>query len=206
MAGGLFQEPEGATPIEADDARGLIPTWIATRDELNAAEQENIAKALAWASSSSRMSSLSALLKEDAMLELHKRMFGEVWRWAGTYRRHDTNIGACWPYVPTRVRELLADVAAQTADVGRLPWPADELAVRFHHRLVAIHPFPNGNGRHARLAADLLAAALGEPPFSWGSGSEGLNAPGQARHDYLSALRKADSSFEYGPLLDFARS
>jgi Fic-DOC domain mobile mystery protein B len=200
----LFDEPEGATPLDPDDARGLIPTWVATRGDLNAAERANIAKAVTWAVTSRRMGSHDSLLTEESMKTLHRRMFGDVWRWAGTYRPHDTNMGTRWPYISTQVRELLADVLAQTADSENLPWSADELAVRFHHRLVVIHPFTNGNGRHSRLAADLLVSVLGEPVFTWGS--ENLNSPGEARRAYLAALRTADSEFDYRPLLEFARS
>lgn len=204
MTGDLFQEPEGATPVSPDDAKGLIPTWVATRADLNAAEQENIARAIVWASTSPRMGSLASLMTEKSMKTLHRRMFGDVWKWAGTYRQHDTNMGAHWAYIPARARELLADVLAQTADSENLPWTADELAVRFHHRLVVIHPFANGNGRHSRLAADLLASALGEPVFTWGS--ENLSSSGEARRSYLEALRTADSQYDYRPLLEFARS
>jgi Fic-DOC domain mobile mystery protein B len=203
-AGDLFQEPEGATPLSPDDAKGLIPTWVATRADLNAAEQENIARAIVWASGSPRMGSLASLMTEESLKTLHRRMFGDVWKWAGIYRQHETNMGTNWPYISTGVRELLADVLAQTAYSENLPWPADELAVRFHHRLVVIHPFANGNGRHSRLAADLLASVLGRPAFTWGS--ENLNAPGEARRAYLDALRTADKQYDYRPLLEFARS
>lgn len=204
MTADLFQEPEGATPLSPDDAKGLIPTWVATRADLNSVEQENIAQAVTWASTSPRMGALASLMTEESMKTLHRRMFGEVWKWAGSYRQHDANMGAHWPYISTQVRELLADVLAQTADPENLPWPADELAVRFHHRLVVIHPFANGNGRHSRLAADLLVNVLGEPSFAWGS--ENLNGPGEARHTYLEALRTADSLYDYRPLVEFARS
>ena len=204
MAADLFHEPEGATPIDPDDAKGLIPTWVATRGDLNAVEQENIARAVAWAFTSPRMHLLGSLMTEESMKMLHRRMFGDVWKWAGSYRQHDANTAAPWPYVPTRVRELLADVLVQSSDRTNLPWPADELAIRFHHRLVPIHPFPNGNGRHARLAADLLVRALGRPTFSWGS--ESLDSPGDVRSAYLDALRTADSRHDYGPLVEFARS
>ena len=147
---------------------------------------------------------MAALLQEETMKRLHRRMFGDVWKWAGHYRKHDTNMGAHWPYIQTQVRELLADVAAQTSDPDALPWPADELAVRFHHRLVVVHPFPNGNGRHSRLAADLLVTLLGEPVFSWGA--ESLNESGAARAAYLDALRRADSLYDFEPLVAFARS
>lgn len=204
MSDDLFAEPEGGTPLDPEDAAGLIPTWIATRSDLNTAEQENIARAFVWAERSRLMASRATLLTEDSMKTLHARMFGDVWRWAGTYRHHDTNMGANWPYISTQVRELLADVLAQTTDLGDLPWSADELAVRFHHRLVVVHPFPNGNGRHARLAADLLVRTLGQPVFSWGS--QNPNTTGESRRAYLDALRTADAAFDYGPLLAFARS
>jgi len=200
----LFEEPAGATPIDPDDATGLIPTWVATRADLNGAEQENIAKAIAWASAGSGPRSVDALMTEGMIRSLHKRMFGDVWRWAGSYRQHDTNMGAPWPYVPMQVLELLEDVLAQTSDRENMPWSADELAVRFHHRLVAIHPFPNGNGRHARLAADLLVELLGGQAFSWGA--KDLGEEGSARAAYLEALRLADREFDYAPLLVFTRS
>jgi Fic-DOC domain mobile mystery protein B len=201
---GLFDNPAGATPLDPDDVKGLIPTWVATRGDLNAAEQLNIAKAVTWASSRGGPHSLVALLQEETVRSLHRRMFGDVWKWAGDYRKHDTNMGVHWPYIQTQVRELLADVIAQTSDIGALPWSADELAIRFHHRLVVVHPFPNGNGRHSRLAADLLVALLGEPVFSWGA--ENLNESGAARAAYLDALRRADSVYDFEPLVAFARS
>ncbi len=182
---------------------GLIPTWLATRGDLNAAEHANIVKALLWAESKGGPHSLAALLSENLMRNLHRRMFDEVWKWAGEYRRHNTNIGADWPHISTQLRDLLADVSVQTQDRDRLPWTPDELAVRFHHRLVLIHPFPNGNGRHARLAADLLVFLLGEPFFTWGA--EDLGAPGSAREAYLDALRHADRTQEFAPLVSVAR-
>lgn len=200
----LFEEPDGATPLDEEDRSGLIPTWLATRGDLNAAEHANIVKALLWAESKGGPHSLAALLTEDRMKNLHRRMFNEVWKWAGEYRRHNTNIGTDWPCISTQLRDLLADVVVQTEDRDRLPWAPDEIAVRFHHRLVLIHPFPNGNGRHARLAADLLVSLLGEPVFSWGA--EDIGAPNEARAAYLDALRHADQTQEFAALVSFARS
>lgn len=201
---GLFEHPEGATPVDPDDVGGLIPTWVATRADLNAVEQANIGQAMRWASSKGGPRTLEALLTESTMRTLHARMFGDVWKWAGQYRTHDTNIGTHWPYISTHVRDLLADVLVQVSDPDALPWSADEVAVRFHHRLVVIHPFPNGNGRHSRLAADLLVTALGHPVFTWGATD--LNAAGQGRSTYLAALQRADSARDYEPLVAFARS
>lgn len=203
-AQGLFDEPEGATPLDPDQAQQLIPSWVATRADLNAVERENISRAVAWASSRNGPKTLQLLMRDSMMRDLHARMFGDVWKWAGQYRLHDTNIGASWPYVPTQVHDLLADVTAQAGDRAALPWSEDEIAIRFHHRLVAIHPFPNGNGRHARLAADLLATALGRPVFTWGA--RDLSLAGTAREVYLAALRVADESRDYASLVKFARS
>lgn len=115
---GLFQEPDGATPLDPDDAKDLLPTWIATRADLDAAEQENIARAVVWASSGRRMGSRDLLMTETSMKMLHRRMFCDVWKWAGAYRCHDTNLGVHWPYIATQVHELLADVLAQTGVSG----------------------------------------------------------------------------------------
>jgi Fic-DOC domain mobile mystery protein B len=203
-AGDPFDDPDGATPLGPEDFEGLIPTWIAMRADLNLAEQENITKALDWASDRFGPGSLPRLMSDASMRELHRRMFGDVWTWAGAYRLRETNIGIAWPQIPVRIRDLCADVLAQTADGASLPWSEDEVAVRFHHRMVVIHPFPNGNGRHARLAADLLVGALGRPPFTWGSAD--LVGKGVARAAYLDALRLVDASEAFGPLVVFARS
>jgi len=127
-------------------------------------------------------------------------MFGDTWRWAGRYRTRDTNIGAAWERIPERVRELCGDASYQRAHGV---YPVDAFVARFHHRLVQIHPFPNGNGRHARLIADLLLADAGRAAFTWGAAD--LGADGGARAAYLAALRAADGG-DYDPLLEFVRS
>jgi Fic-DOC domain mobile mystery protein B len=199
----LFEEPEGTTPLDDDDQRGLLRTDIALRHELNMAEAENIASAQHWAFSRRRR--LSRLLTQAEKKELHRRMFGEVWKWAGTFRVKETSIGIVPYRISPELENLLLDIQAQTGDRDRLAWPADEIAVRFHHRLVSIHPFPNGNGRHARLAADLLVVNLGRPRFGWGSSGH-LTETSDARSRYLTALRVADRESDYAALMDFARS
>lgn len=195
----LFQEPSDATPLEAEEREGLLQSWISRRGDLNVAEQENIVRAIAWARR--RRQRLPAdLLTEDFARVLHKRMFGEVWKWAGTYRRTARNIGIDAYRIPTEVPGLFGDVRYW---IESETWPRDETAVRLHHRLVAIHPFPNGNGRHARLMADLLVERLGGAPFSWGQGH--LADVGALRSAYIAALRAADDH-DIGPLLVFARS
>jgi Fic-DOC domain mobile mystery protein B len=191
----LFQQPDNATPLMPDDMRGLIPAYIAYRSELNEAEQENIARAQDWALARKRDP-----LSEKFLRELHRRMLGEVWKWAGKFRTSERNLGIPFYEIPMALRQLLDDTQAW---IGYDTYPPDEIAVRFHHRLVQIHPFPNGNGRHARLAADLVVMRLGRDRFSWGMQS--LRDAGATRQRYIAALQTADL-FDIRPLLGFARS
>lgn len=197
----LFDGPPGSSPLEPDDQDGLIPTWIATRADLNAAEQANIAKAAVWVSA--RTWKVGQILSRDWLRVLHTRMLGEVWEWAGTWRKRETNLGLPPGEIETALEDLVHDVQAQVTDMSPDAWSSDEVAIRFHHRLVSIHPFANGNGRHARLAADELAVSLGRPRFSWGGG-EDLTAAGAVRSEYMAALKAADLG-DIGPLMAFAR-
>ena len=187
--------PPGATPLDADELANLIPGHITTQGELNEWEQLNILQGEAWTRKQRQ-----EILQEAYVRKLHERMFGETWRWAGEFRKSDKNLGVDWLKIGVELKKLLDDVRYQ---VEHGSYPADEIAVRFHHRLVAIHPFPNGNGRHARLMADLLAERLGHPRFSWGSRS--LVDASETRQRYIAALQAADAR-DYGPLLAFARS
>jgi Fic-DOC domain mobile mystery protein B len=191
-----FAEPEDATPLAPSERRGLRQSWITTRADLNEAEQLNIVRAVAWATA--RRS--QKLLTEPYLRSLHRRMFLDVWEWAGDYRTTERNIGIEAFRIATATRELLDDV---TYWLNKAAFEPDEAAVRFHHRLVAIHPFPNGNGRHARLMADLLIRALGSTPFPWGRSN--LSAATDTRARYIAALRAADNH-DIRPLLAFARS
>jgi Fic-DOC domain mobile mystery protein B len=191
----LFEEPDDATPLTPEERDALIPADISYRHELNAAEQENILRAQNWALATRR-----ELLTERFVKDLHGRMLGDVWRWAGQFRISERNLGIPYYEIPIALRHLLDDVRTWT---GRRSYSSDEIAVRLHHRLVQIHPFPNGNGRHARLMADLLVTRLGEQRFSWGSDS--LQDASDLRKRYIAALRAADDH-DIGPLLMFARS
>jgi Fic-DOC domain mobile mystery protein B len=186
---------EGQTPLNTDELLGLIPP-ITRHNELNELEQLNI---IAAEGSLFARRPPTALLDEKYILRVHKRMFGEVWRWAGKFRSSDKNIGCPWPALPVELRMLLGDVKFWIEAEIYLP---DEIGVRFHHRLVAIHLFPNGNGRHARMMADLLAVRLGRPRFSWGSTH--LDKAGDVRRRYIDALRATDNH-DIAPLLIFAR-
>lgn len=196
MTDPLLPIGDGHTELTEDDRHGLKLSYVTTRGELNDAEQRNIASAAVGR----RPPSIGRLLDDKYLRELHKAMFGEVWEWAGQYRRRESNIGVDPRLISVEMRNLTGDVAAWIENAA---YPPDEVGVRFHHRLVVIHAFPNGNGRHSRIAADYLARALGEKPFSWGSGLDVTTAELRAR--YLAALHEADSG-SIGALLAFARS
>lgn len=159
----LFQEPEDATPLEPEEREGLLQTWITHRSDLNEAEQDNIVKGAAWARRGRRQKP-DAILTADFAQEMHKRMFGDVWSWAGKYRTTARNIGIDACRIPMDVLAMFDDVRYW---VEHRTYEPEELAIRLHHRLVSIHPFPNGNGRHARLMADLLVERLGSRSFTW---------------------------------------
>jgi Fic-DOC domain mobile mystery protein B len=189
--------PDGATPLDPDEAEGLIPDHISTRGELNAWEQLNIAKGAKWIRDKA---ATGDLLNQAAVRELHRRMFSDTWTWAGCFRQSLKNIGVPPETIPEQLHNLLVDVVYW---VEHGTYPIDQIGCRLHHRLVAIHPFPNGNGRHARIITDALLKALGAIPFSWGSGS--IDSPGAVRERYISALRDADRG-DYDPLMAFVRS
>lgn len=190
-----FDYPPGATPLDADELASLIPGHITTQGELNEWEQLNIAQGENRARKQRK-----EILNEAFLRQLHKQMFGETWKWAGGFRKSDKNISVDWLTIGVELKKLLDDAHYQ---IEHASYPPDEIAVRFHHRLVAIHPFPNGNGRHARLMADLLAERLGQPGFTWGSRS--LIDASETRQRYIAALQAADAR-DIAPLLAFARS
>jgi len=193
----IFDQPDdAATPLTPEETRELIPAHISDRADLNEAEQENITRGQAWALGRRRRDTLS----EKFIKDLHKQMLGEVWRWAGDFRRSERNLGIPFYEIPAALRQLLGDTKAW---IEYKSYPPDEIAVRFHHRLVQIHPFANGNGRHARLMADLLVMELGQERFSWGRAN--LQEAGDVRARYIAALKAADNH-DIGPLLAFARA
>lgn len=195
MSGLFAPADDSGTPLAPEEKRDLIPAYIALRGELNAAEQDNIARGQAWALQPRR-----EILDERFLLALHRRMFGDVWRWAGRYRTTERNLGvAAWD-IAVEMTNLIGDAKTWVAHAS---YPRDEIAIRLHHRLVWIHPFANGNGRHARLVADLLVMQQGGERFSWGRGS--LYSAGELRRRYIAALHAADRH-DLARLAAFARS
>lgn len=185
-------EPSGATPIDDDDLAGLIPDFVATRADLNQVEFENITKALPWAYRRAHMVGTDGVLSYGFMLDLHRRMFGDVWKWAGTLRRRITNIGIDPSQIVMQSRLLFDDARFGHRESV---FSADELAARLHSRLVSIHPFPNGNGRSTRLMADLYLIAIGSPAFTWGESRLGEEDAGRAA--YIRALVVAVETHDY---------
>jgi Fic-DOC domain mobile mystery protein B len=190
-----FEADDHATPLTPEEREGLIPTYVTLRGELNELEQQNILEADQWVFGRKR-----DVLDEPFLRGLHRRMFNRVWRWAGKYRTSERNLGVPPYRIEIDLRQLLDDARYW---IEHETYPPDELAVRFHHRLVFIHPFPNGNGRWSRLAADRLIVTLGGERFSWGGAN--LQSAGDIRRAYIDALHAADNH-DLGPLTAFARS
>ncbi len=194
----LFAMGEGNTPLSPEEQADLIPD-LTTKEELNEWERQNILEAYGWALNPRNLVRQNPFA-EAYVRELHLRMFDQTWKWAGIYRTSEKNIGI--PHF--QVREALASLLGDARYwMEHQTFEPDELAVRFHHRLVWIHPFANGNGRHARLIADVLARMQGRPAFTWG-GADIVQA-GDFRRSYIDALRAADKN-DIRPLLSFCRS
>jgi Fic-DOC domain mobile mystery protein B len=198
-----LDEPDDATPLTDEERQGLrLP--VLTRKELNRAEAENISRAMTWLFLSRRQLRPGSVTREAWLKRLHWRMYDQVWTWAGLYRTTDRNLGVPYWHIRVGMRNLEADAQAWLADTSATRFSDDERAVRFGYRLVAIHPFPNGNGRWSRLASDALIVALGGHRFTWGGAS--LTDTGQLRRSYITALQAADTVGDFGPLRAFARS
>lgn len=192
----LFKYAKGATPLSPDEVNNLIPSHITTQKQLDEWEQYNIVQGINWAFSRKRNDLLSILFAK----KLHKQMFNNTWLWAGSFRKRQTNIGIASIYIPQELKLLFDDVQFQLEHDS---FPIREIGVRLHHRLVFIHPFPNGNGRFSRLMAELLMRHNGEAGFSWGNCN--LASDSETRGKYLSALREADNG-DYSNLIKFADS
>jgi Fic-DOC domain mobile mystery protein B len=191
-----FAYPEGATPIDPNEREGLKHKHITTRAELDHLEQANIEEGLRWLSRARNID----VLDISFLMTLHKQLFGEVWKWAGQFRTTGKNIGVEPSQIAIELRNLLDDVPYW---IENETYPSLEIAIRFHHRLVKIHLFPNGNGRHARIATDLLTSrVLDAGAIDWAAGYD-LQQFSDRRSEYIAALRAADGH-DYGPLFSFA--
>ncbi len=182
----LVGEPDGATPLEPEEMEGLLHKHVTTRGQLDELEQYNIQEGLKWLKRQKNADPFS----EVFVRELHKKLFGQVWKWAGTFRQTEKNIGIDPHQIAVELRLLLDNAKYR---VEHSTYPPKELAARFHHRLVHIHLFPNGNGRHARILADtVLTVVLNEKPIDWAGGVD-LQKMSDRRTEYIAALRAADA-------------
>lgn len=188
----IFETDDNSTPLTEEEKQLLKARWITTRAELNELETKGIAGAEIWL-----LKNKKDILNETFIKNLHKKMFGDIWKWAGTFRTTERNIGVAPYEIQPKLRILLDDVKFW---IDNRTFSQKEIAIRFHHRLVQIHPFPNGNGRISRLMADLLMRQFGLPVLDWGSGS--LTEISELRKEYISALQKADNG-DYLLLLNF---
>ncbi len=189
----IFEADDKSTPLTAEEKDGLKLEWITLRSELNEAEAQNIAQAQVWLLSNKNKDVCSDVFLRD----LHKKMFGEVWNWAGSYRTSERNIGVAPYQISVKLMQLFDDVKFW---IDNKTYSNREIAVRLHHKLVQIHPFPNGNGRVSRLMADLLLEKLEEKKLCWGNTN--LVNISEVRNNYIAALRKADAG-DYTDLLKF---
>lgn len=191
---------EGQTPIDEDEKLGLkIPT-LTTKQELDEFEHNNIEKAIQW--TLKNKFSKENIFQDAFLKKLHIKMFGDVWSWSGEYRKSNKNIGVDKSIISTQVKNLLDDSLFW---VDNQTFEPDELALRFKHRLVSIHLFPNGNGRHSRLVADVIISHIFKKPvFTWG-GTKDINKVSDARKSYIKSLKEADLG-NYKPLIEFSRS
>jgi Fic-DOC domain mobile mystery protein B len=190
---------DGQTPIDEDEKEGLLIETIATKGELDEFEQQNIEEAMQWVFG--RKFKAADVFTERFIRNIHKRMYDGVWAWAGTFRKTDKNLGIDKYQIPVALKLLCDDTLFW---IKNGTYPPEEIAVRFKHRIVSIHCFPNGNGRHSRLMGDIIIEKLfDQEPFSWGAGN--LLKEGDTRKTYIQAVKAADQG-EYAPLLTFARS
>ncbi len=194
-----YEYIDGQTPLDEDEKEGLLIPTIATRGELDEFEQQNIEQALLW--SLNRSFKAETVFTEKFIKALHKRMYGDVWAWAGEFRKSNKNIGIDKYQIPTELRYLLDDAKFWYANNTFSP---TELTIRFKHRLVSIHCFPNGNGRHSRLMADIIIEKIfKQKVFSWGATN--LVRQGNTRTTYLSSIKAADNG-DIQPLITFAQA
>lgn len=192
---GIVGEPDGATPLDPDELDGLKFGHVKTRGELDELEQVNIEQGLLWLARARPKD----ILSEDFVRKLHKQLLGDVWSWAGTFRQTEKNIGIDPIQIAVELRVLLDDARYWADNETYAPL---EAAARFHHRLVQIHCFPNGNGRHARIMTDIyLQECFGHPPIEWAAGQD-LLKDNARRDSYIAALRAADAG-NFDPLLEF---
>ena len=190
---------EGQTPLDEYEKEGLKIKSITTQGELNEFEQLNIEKAVEWTIRSNLKA--EKILTEKFVKGLHKRMYNEVWKWAGEFRKSEKNIGVSWIQIGIELRSLLEDTKYW---IENYTYPPEEIAIRFKHRIVSIHCFPNGNGRHSRLMADIIIESIFKKEiFNWHQSN--MVKANEIRKQYIHSLREADHG-NIKPIIEFAKN
>lgn len=190
---------DGQTPLSEEEKDGLLIGTITTQQELNEFEQLNIEKAMVWVLENKFKR--DKILTEKFIKDLHRRMYNDVWKWAGDFRRSNKNIGIDWTQTGMQLKYLLDDTNYW---IDNTTYSPEEIAIRFKHRLVAIHCFPNGNGRHSRLMADIIIEKIfGLPVFTWHQSN--MVEANDIRKKYIQSLKDADNGI-LDPLVEFART
>lgn len=193
-----FYYIDGQTPLSEEEKDGILIKSITTREELDELEQLNIEKAIEWILKNKFKQ--ERILSEEFIKLIHSKMLGDVWKWAGVFRKSDKNIGVNWTMIGVELKMLLDDTKYWIENETYSP---DEISIRFKHRLVSIHCFPNGNGRHSRVMADIIIESIfGKDIFTWNNSN--LTEASQTRKEYIDSIKKADQGI-IEPLLRFAR-
>lgn len=193
-----LQYKNGQTPLDEEEKEGLKIKSITTQGELDEFEQLNIEKAVEWTIHNNLKP--ERILTEKFVKDLHKKMYGDVWKWAGEFRKSDKNLGIKWTQIGIELKTLIDDAKYWIENNTYTP---EEIAIRFKHRIVAIHCFPNGNGRHSRMMADIIMESIfGGKNFSWHQSN--MVKADDTRKEYIAALRKADNG-DINPLIEFAK-
>ena len=194
-----LQSIEGQTPLDENEKEGLKIKSITTQGELDEFEQLNIQEAVEWTIRTNL--NVERILTEKFIKDLHKKMYGNVWKWAGEFRKSDKNIGISWPQIGIELKKLIDDTEYW---INNNTFSAEEISIKFKHRIVAIHCFPNGNGRHSRIMADIMMEFIfGKEIFSWHKSN--MVKPNDIRKQYITALKKADNG-NIEPLIKFAKN
>lgn len=190
---------EGQTPLNEEEKEGLKIKSITTQGELDQFEQLNIEKAIEW--TISKKFKVERILTEKFIKDLHKKMYDDVWKWAGEFRKSEKKIGIKWTQIGVELNYLLDDTRFWIQNGTFSP---EEIAIRFKHRIVSIHCFPNGNGRHSRLMADIIMEAVFyKEAFSWQQSN--MVKADQTRKEYIACLKEADNG-NINPLIEFAKN
>lgn len=186
----------GETPI---DVSHLKVKGVQTRSQLDSVEAANILKVVSKYFGRRRPTERMAPFTLQWVKRLHREMFGDVWKWAGRNRTSEINIGVKWHLIDEKLQQLLDDLACWgQSEVGVL-----EQAAMLHHRAVQIHPFYNGNGRWARMLANILLHSRGYSSTGWPN--ELIGTTSIIRDRYIAAIKAADDG-NYDLLTDLHRT